>query len=481
VLLTDGWSSSGEYDALLERMEAAGITLSAVGAGGGGANEFLTDLAERGGGRYYPAVNPATIPDIFLKETRQVSGQQIVEEPFFPIQTGDSPILRGLEEGLPQLLGYNGTTPKPAAQTVLVSTRDDPVLSQWQYGLGRAVAWTSDATARWATNWVAWDGFNRFFSQLVGWTFPGEESEGMEAEFVTDGDETRLRLRSVESDGTSRDFYDTIARITTPTLEALDPARMEQVAPGTYELDLGTLDPGPYAVRIDQMRSGETALGRTVVLVAPTPAEYRLLGTNERLLGALRGATGGRALETGLEAWTRDLASTTASRDLWPWLLLAALLLWPLDVGIRRVSVGRRDLALARAWTVQRWKRWRGPAGRTAPVGGMLAAKERAAGSRTRAALFQRDGDRSATPVETGAATSAADPVSTGSPPPAPAPSALASPDGPRTDPSTSAATTPAASGSGTPAASTPSTRPEAVPADTMARLKEARERARRR
>lgn|GEM_PF-2909620 len=87
-----------------------------------------------------------------------------------------------------------------------------------------------------------------------------------------------------------------------------------------------------------------------MVLVAPTPAEYRLLGTKDRLLAALRGATGGEALATGAEAWEKDLATTTASRELWPWLLLLALLLWPLDVAIRRVSVGRQELALAREW-----------------------------------------------------------------------------------------------------------------------------------
>ena len=30
-----------------------------------------------------------------------------------------------------------------------------------------------------STNWVAWTGFNKFFSQLVSWTFPGEETGGM--------------------------------------------------------------------------------------------------------------------------------------------------------------------------------------------------------------------------------------------------------------------------------------------------------------
>ena len=452
VLLTDGWSSSGAYEDLLARMAAANITLSAVGAGGGGDNAFLATLAEQGGGRFYPASNPASIPDIFLKETQQVSGQNIVEEPFFPIQTGDSPILRGLDAGLPRLLGYNGTTSKPTAQTVLVSARDDPVLAQWQYGLGRAVAWTSDAQARWASDWVPWQGFNRFFSQLVSWTFPGEEAEGLEAEFLADGDETRLRLRSVESDGTPRDFYETLARVTLPGMDPLA-VRLDQVAPGTYEVALGTLAPGAYALRIDQTRAGETPLGRTVVLVAPTPAEYRLLGTNERLLDSLRAATGGEALTVGAQAWAKDLATTTASRELWPWLLLLALLLWPLDVAIRRVSVGRQELALARAWAGDRWRSRRGAARRSAPVGGMLAAKDRALGSRSRAALVRREPEAmDSTPdVQTTTAPDAADPpnrptgpVVTSVPPPA------------------------------THAAPGPS-------ADTMARLRDARDRARRR
>ena len=106
--------------------------------------------------------------------------------------------LRGIDNGLPQLLGYNGTTIKPAAQQVLVSPRDDPLLAQWQYGLGRSVAWTSDSTGRWAKNWIGWNGFSRFFSQLVGWTFPGEESGGIEASFESLGGRTRLHVQSVE-------------------------------------------------------------------------------------------------------------------------------------------------------------------------------------------------------------------------------------------------------------------------------------------
>jgi uncharacterized membrane protein len=455
VLFTDGWSSSGAYDDLLRRMTAAGITLSTVGAGGGGAGDFLGELARKGGGRYYAATDPATIPDIFLKETQQVSGQQIVEETFFPILTSSSPILRGLEDGLPQLRGYNGSTAKAAAQTVLVSTRDDPVLAQWQYGLGRSVAWTSDAQGRWATNWVGWDGFNQFFSQLVSWTFPGEESGGMEAEFITEGDQVKLQLRSVESDGTPRNFYDTVAGVTNPSLD-VDEVQLNQVAPGVYEAPLGQLTPGAYALRFLQTKPGETPLARTVMLIAPTPAEYRLLGTNERLLAALRGATGGEALSTGAQAWEHDLGTTTAATDMLPWLLLMALLLWPLDVAIRRVSVNRSDFALARAWSGARWRAWRGPARRTAQVGGMLAATRRAGGAQTRSALLSPPQTTDTPPAAPANAQSTPARDAPAAPPPAPPPH-------PATPPA--------------PPAPPPAAEPGST--DTIARLREAKRRAR--
>src|SRR5262245_13868027 len=418
ILLTDGWSSTGQYAGLLERMAAAGITLSTVGAGGGSQNQFLSGLAEEGGGRYYDAANPASIPDIFLKETQQVSGQQIVEETFFPIVTSSSPILRGLDQGFPQLRGYNGTTAKPAAQTVLVTARDDPLLAQWQYGLGRSVAWTSDSTGRWAADWVGWNGFNRFFSQLVSWTFPGEESGGIEASFIPDGANTKLRVESLEEDGKPRDFFSTTAAIVGPTLEG-ETLDLVQVAPGVYEQDLGEIDPGAYSVRVTQTRPGTAALGRTLGLVSPTAAEYRILGPNEPFLAALRGATGGVAVEDPAEVWTHDLTATSRFTDLWPILLILALILWPLDIAFRRVSIGRRELVAARGWVTGVGRRGKTVAPRPAVSEGLLAARNRASSAGARSALRA---EPEAAPVATAPATPASAPAA------APAPAATAAP-----------------------------------------------------
>ena len=447
ILLTDGWSSSGQYDAIMAKMKAAGITLSTVGAGGG-ANPFLEQLATQGGGRYYAAANPASIPDIFLKETQQVSGQQIVEEPFFPILTSSSSIVRGLDAGFPKLLGYNGTTAKAAAQTVLVTGRDDPLLAQWQYGLGRSVAWTSDSTGRWAKDWLAWKDFARFFSQLVSWTFPGEESGGIEATFDNVGGKTTLHVESVDADGSARDFYATSAVVVGSDPAKVQPVKVDlvQVAPGIYEAPLGEVDPGAYAVRITQIKPGASPLGRTVALVAPTSAEYRLLGGNEPFLAALRSATGGSEILTPADPWRRDLTATSRSTDLWPLLLVLALLLWPLDIALRRISIGRREFGAARAWATSLGGRrgWNAP--RTATNESLLAARGRSSTSA-----------RSAMRADGPTAAHAAKPVTSGSRPVLPA---------------ASAAEVPARPAPGSPGVTTED-------ADTMSRLREAKRRAR--
>jgi uncharacterized membrane protein len=454
ILLTDGWSTSGQYDAIIAKMKADGITLSTVGAGGG-ANPFLEQLAKQGGGRFYAATNPNSIPDIFLKETQQVSGQQIVEETFFPIQTSSSPILRGLDAGLPQLRGYNGTTIKAAAQSVLVTARDDPLLASWQYGLGRSVAWTSDSTGRWAKDWVGWSGFNRFFNQMVSWTFPGEETGGIEATFETTGGKTALHVQSVDADGSPRDFYATSASIVGPDLEPAT-VSLVQVAPGVYEAPLGEIEPGAYAIRVTQTRPGSSPLGRTVGLVAQTAAEYRQLGANEPFLASLRAATGGTVIATPLDPWRHDLTATDRFTELWPLLLVLALLLWPVDIALRRMSLGRREVAAARGWVGGIGRRRRAAGPRTATAEGLLAASGRVRTSDARTAM--RAAVESPTePVAPAPATTA--------PPVRPTPAAPVNVAAPVTP--ASAPVTPA------------SAPPPAEAPDTMSRLRDAKRRAR--
>ena len=261
---------------------------------------------------------------------------------------------------------------------------------------------------------------------------------------------TTLRVESVGPDGSPRDFYATSVVMVDPVLEQRT-VDLAQVAPGVYEAPIGELTPGAYALRVTQTLAGAAAVGRTLGLVAPTPAEYRLLGTNEPLLAAIRDATGGRPVATAEDVWLHDLGTTARETPLWPLLLVLALLLWPLDVFLRRVQVTRRDLAAAGAWVRGIPARRGRVAARPVPVEGMLAARERATSDATRSALRREAAAGSPADADPARGTAAG-----------PAPSPAVSPA----------------------AAAVPARPPEPAgttanePADTLARLRDAKRRA---
>jgi uncharacterized membrane protein len=394
ILITDGWSTSGAYDELLEDMRAAGITLSTIGTGGG-SGQILRRLAEASGGRYYDAGDATTIPDIFVRETIRTAGEQVVEETFQPIPSAPSEILDGLDAGrLPQLLGYNATTAKGSATVALLTAREDPLLAQWQYGLGRAVAWTSDARQQWAAPWIGTAEFGTLTAQLVAWTLPPQDSEGIEVRFSpAAGGQMNVEVTSTDEEAGPRNFYRTVLRLVAPDLTPTQTV-LEQIGPGRYAGTVHAEDTGAYLVRVAQTReddAGTDAASRTLGLVSPAAAEYRRLGIDADALRSFASVGGGRELaladeEATASLWTHDIEARAFPTPIWPWLLLLAILLVPLDVGVRRVALSSADLRRARGWVARRLGLGRAEPEAVPGLAELRAARERTARRTTRTA-----------------------------------------------------------------------------------------------
>src|SRR5690606_27543287 len=133
---------------------------------GEGPGATLRRMADVGGGRFYAGEDLASVPEIFVEETLTAARGLINEGTFVPALAAPSPVTAGLTEA-PPLLGYVATKAKPTASVALQIGPGDPLLATWQRGLGRATAWTSDATARWSSGWVTWEGFVDFWGTLV--------------------------------------------------------------------------------------------------------------------------------------------------------------------------------------------------------------------------------------------------------------------------------------------------------------------------
>jgi Mg-chelatase subunit ChlD len=347
ILLTDGWSGGGDNLDVAQQMRAQGITLSVVAAGGGSA-EYLKQVADAGGGRYYPIQNIEDVPQIFVQETTTAVGNYLIEEPFTPRYAGPSPILEQLDQGLPTLYGYNGTTLKQSATTVLAGADDAPVLAQWQYGIGRAVAWTSDFKGKWGKDWVNWTAFPRFAAQLIGWALPSAAGDGVETSIRTEGARTIIDVKLTSTDGKPRNGLQIGVNVVGAAAFA-QAASLTQVAPGEYRASIASPIQGTYVMQITGSQDGRVVVQRAAGMVVPYSAEYRQGQRNPELLAALARSTGGSKLERPADAFAHNLAPVYSAREIALPLLLLALLLLPLDIGVRRLMLRRGDLAATTA------------------------------------------------------------------------------------------------------------------------------------
>ncbi len=365
ILLTDGWTHSGDLTAMVQEMADNGVTLSVIAAGGGSA-EYLEQLSETGGGRYYPAQDILSVPDIFLKETVQSVGEYIIEEPFYPLPNLPGPALQGLDTlTLPALFGYNGTTPKTAARLDLLTLRGDPLLATWQYGLGRSAVWTSDLKGQWAVDWITWDGFAKFSSQLVSWVLPAPQVEGLTPHITLENGQATLRLEALDENGQPLNFLNAQAVIIDPVLASKE-VNLEQTGPGIYQGNFQASEAGSYLIRLGVNDQDHQSLGQqTLGMVVPYSPEYRSGGVDLAKLSELAQVTGGGELIDPTQAFIHDLQSASYAREIWQQLLLGVALLFPLDVAIRRLIFGKDDLQKARAWLQERLR----PLSRTARTG----------------------------------------------------------------------------------------------------------------
>ena len=170
ILLTDGEAPRGDRTpAWPARWRRRRSRSAPIGIGADADTNLLQELAQLGNGRYYDGNDPFDLPQLLVKETQQVQRAAIVEEDFTPARRLHRAPRRtaSTSSSAPQLRGYVATTPKPQSTVLLASRQLDPVLSEWQYGLGRVMAWTSDANNVWSSRWLEWPDFGQFWAQVV--------------------------------------------------------------------------------------------------------------------------------------------------------------------------------------------------------------------------------------------------------------------------------------------------------------------------
>ena len=341
IVLSDGQSQDGDWYGIASAMRADRITVSTVGIGSGADMNLLGNLANWGGGREYFTQDPYNIPQIFAKETVTASKSAIIDEPFIPQYVKPTQVLIGIDlELAPFLLGYVATQPSPTAEIFLVSHRGDPLLASWQYGLGKSVAFTSDAKARWASDWLEWPGYGKFWTQLVRDTMRKATLSNFQAEISQEKGVAHLAIDALDDAGDFLNALDNEISLISPDLKKKE-LTVTQTAPGRYELDFPTQDVGPYFLNIMQRQAGEIVNTQVAGTVVSYPQEYLVHDANDALLTQLAAVSNGKFNASPEDAFRSPEEPVVLRVHLWRPFLITALFLLLMDIALRRIDLRR--------------------------------------------------------------------------------------------------------------------------------------------
>lgn len=347
ILLSDGDTAPAEFERLLERMREKDIVVSTVTIGDGGNPKLMADIATWGNGRNYLAASAESIPQIFTEETKKVVGTNLVEEAILPVVKQRSHALAGVEfADAPPLGGHISVKARDTAEVILATQQGAPLLTRWQYGLGKTVLFASDVKNRWSAQWVGWKDYGKLWAQLVRDVMRQEGSEAVLFALEREGADALVRLRLLTENGRFRDGLSPQARLQrNGKTDEIVPLR--QSGPGTYRTHVpfgpGTTLAASLVVGGGVDRDTVNLAGARTI-VSGYPDEYRSLPPNIDLLQTVAAETGGKIGAQPDEIFAAGVDSGQRSSPLWPWLALLALFAYLMDILVRRLPWAWRIL-----------------------------------------------------------------------------------------------------------------------------------------
>jgi uncharacterized membrane protein len=390
IIMSDGDPQQNNAN-LLRQMKQDKVTVTTVGVATHGApqDQALSTIAKSTGGRFYNVKSAKALPAIYIKETRLVSQSFVYEKRFTPKLLFKSGPTEKLPDDLNALYGFVRTTPKvsPLVQMAIMAPptldQDFPILAYWNYGLGKTVAFTSDARNIWDRDWAQSDTYLKFWEQVVDWSLRAVETGRMI--MTTEYNDGKVKVTVDARDENNRPITDLQFQggVTSPTpgnpddrkpASKLGMLKFEQKNSGLYEAEFKADEAGSYFInaqaqrQVKSVKDGkeqvhqETDSVRSGVTVPYSP-EFADMESNAPLLERLRALTGGssykdddvalaEAASSGAVFRHTDLAPSRNLQPIWYWLLLLASILLFFDVAVRRIALDPSELTAAgrRTW-----------------------------------------------------------------------------------------------------------------------------------
>lgn len=334
ILLTDGQDYYDQYSEVVNKINDGGITLSTVAVGADSDQALLQSLATQCDGRYYYTDVSTGLPKIFEQEIILSGKSYLVNEEFVPVITSNSEIIEGLmNDGVPTLLGYIGSSAKSQATVILQSEEGDPILSTWQYGLGRTIAWNTDATNQWTANWAGWENYVQLWDNMINYVVSNTNVEGESLEVVQEGNSAVISYITDDYDQNT-----SVKAVCTDTEGNTQEITLDPVAPGEYQAVMEMEELGIYTISL-QNYNGDVIQSSMISAVAMQYSpEYRFDLVSDGL-DSFVSQVDGQYITYIDPVFGEHMESVRARANLAMPMLLLALVLFMLDILVRRMNL----------------------------------------------------------------------------------------------------------------------------------------------
>lgn len=337
LLLSDG-VSEGDYDykMLCQEMAQQGVTLSAVAIGSDADIQLMKNLAEWGKGEFYYTTDLNTITQVFIAETKRIMRRAISEETFMPTALGQTPLNQILNwQQVPPIHGFIVTSARELADVHLITPDLSPLLASWRYGLGRTVSFLGDSGEKWLVDWIGTEAYNRLFSEMVRYAGRDVSNANLFAYGIQDHDQGRIIVDALDDQGHYLNFLSLYATVTSPKGNT-EKIELKQTAPGEYRGEFNIDSEGTFLINVGDYNS-EAYNYQTGLAVGYSP-EYRFNNDGYKLMTHLAEFTEGRIITEPDQVLSDGSQVYHELYPVWTWLLLAAVILFIIDIAVRVVS-----------------------------------------------------------------------------------------------------------------------------------------------
>jgi hypothetical protein len=216
---------------------------------------------------------------------------------------------------------------------ILQSEEGDPILSAWQYGLGRTIAWNTDATNQWTANWASWDNYVQLWDNMINYVVSNTNVDGDSLEVVQEGNSAVITYTTDEYDQNT-----SVKAICTDTEGNTQEITLDPVAPGEYQASMSMEELGIYTISLQNYNGEEIQRSMITAAAMQYSPEYRFDLVSDGL-DSFVAQVNGQYITYLDSVFDENMESVRARANLAIPLLLAALILFMLDVIARRMNL----------------------------------------------------------------------------------------------------------------------------------------------